>query len=186
MNQAATPPAEKRSQLITIFAWINIVLGLLGALVIVLMMLLFRFAVPMDELMAVIQRPDAQQVPQSLVYALTHIQLLLVASLAITIVTLVASYALLKRRNWARLFWIVTMSLIVVWCIAGIFYQPDVSQYLPPELAHSPPEMQAQMKAMLATVRIYGIVLSLVQAGVFGWAVWRFCSADIRREFKGG
>jgi hypothetical protein len=187
MNTAATPPAEKRSQLITIFAWINIVLAILGALVIVLMMLLFRFAVPMDDLMAMLQRPEMQQqAPHALVYTLSHIQALLGAALAFSILTLIASHALLKRRNWARLFWIVTMSLVVVWCIAGIFFQPDVAQFMPPELNRAPPEVQAQMKAMIATVKIYGIILSLVQAGVFGWAVWRFCSADIRSEFKEG
>jgi hypothetical protein len=191
MKSTANPPKEipspreSRSQLITLFAWFNIVLCGLSVFACLGMMLLFKTLLPADQMMAVMQSPEIQKiVPASAMFALRHIQAILAASLALSAVMFIASYALLKRRNWARLFWVVMMGLMVVWFMAGLFFQPDISSFLPPELNNAPPEIQAQLRAMIETARISGYALSIVQAVLFVWVIWRFCSQDIRMEFQ--
>lgn len=185
MNNATHPPQAKRSELVTIFAWLNIGVCALSVLVLLALMALFATVVPTNDMLAAMHSPEWRDViPPSAEFAMRHIQAVFGAFLALSVVTLIASFALLKRKNWARLFWIGTMALIVVWCIGGLFYQPDMSSFMPGGLANTPPEVQAQMKSMMATMNIYGYVMSVVQAGIFSWAIWRFCSRDIRSEFQ--
>jgi flagellar basal body-associated protein FliL len=185
MNQAAGAPQEKHSQLVNIFARSNIVLGVMGVFVLLVLMLLFKNGGAADELLATLQSPELQlQIPKSAADSMRHIEGYLAASLALNVVQLVASYALLKRRNWARLFWVAVMVVTVIWCIAGLFSPMDVSKYLPADLNQAPPETQAELKAMLASAKIYGYALSLAFAALFSWLAWRFCSQDIRREFQ--
>lgn len=182
MNNATNSP---RSELVTIVAWMNMVLCGLSALACAALMALFATLVPMDEILSAIQTTEGQQgIPASALFAISHIQALLGISLGLSLVMLFASFALLKRKNWARLFWIACMAVIVVWCVVGLFFPPDLASLMPSELSAAPPETQAQIQQTMMTVKIWGYVVSIVQAALFSWLIWRFVSPDIRQEFK--
>ncbi len=185
MNDAVTPPPPKHSELVTIVAWMNIAFCGLSALASAGLMVLFATLFPMDEIRNAIQTMEGQQaIPASMEFALSHIQALLGLSLALSLVMLVASFALLRRKNWARLFWIVCMAVLVVWSIAGLFVQPDLSWLIPSNLSAVPPEIQAQLQQTVETAKLGGYVVSIVQAALLSWLIWRFVSPDIREEFK--
>lgn len=185
MNNTTPPQQPKRSELVTITAWLNIALCGLSALVSAGLMALFATLVPVDEIMAAIHAGDGQQIiPPHAEFAITHIQALLGLALGVSLVMVVASFALLRRKNWARLFWIACFAVIAVWSIAGLFYQPDLSWFTGSSLAAVPPEIQAQLQQTIETAKIGGYVVSIVQAVLLSWLIWRFVSPDIREEFK--
>ncbi len=181
MNQAGAPQAQ-HSHLVNIFAWTNLVLGIAGALLLLLLMLAFKEGGAADQLLASLPELQ-QQVSQAGASAPPISRAALGASLALNLLVTYASYALLKRRNWARLFWIAVMSLVVVWCIAGLFFPMDVSR-LSRELNQVPPELQEEIKALLPLVSVSAYVISLALAALCAWLVWRFRAPDIRREFQ--
>lgn len=183
MNHAAGESHEQHSHLVNLFAWTNIVLGIAGVLVLLLLMLVFRNGGAADQLLASL--PELQQQASQAAAAAPHLsRAVLAASLALNVVLVYASYALLKRRNWARLFWVAALSLTVVWCIAGLFSPTDVSQLLPSDLNQAPPEMQEQIRALLPLVQASAYLISLALAALCAWLAWRFCAPDIRREFQ--
>ncbi len=185
MNNTITSPQPNRSELITIVAWMNMVVCGLSALASAGLMVLVATLVPMDVILNAIHTMEQQQaIPPSVGFAISHIQALLGFSLGVSVVMLVASFALLRRKNWARLFWIVCMAAVVVWCIGGLFFPPNLASLIPSELSAAPPEVQAQIQQTMTTVKIWGYVISVVQAALFSWLIWRFVSPDIRQEFK--
>ncbi len=181
MNQAGEHQ-EKHSHLVNLFAWTNIVLGIMGALVLLLLLLALKDTGAVDQLLATLPELQ-QQVSQAAASVPPVSRAALGASLALNLAVVYASYALLKRRNWARLFWIALMSVVVIWCLAGLFSPMDVSR-LSQELNQVPPEMREEMAALLPLVKFSAYVISLVLAALCAWLVRRFCAADIRREFQ--
>jgi len=183
MNDAAAAQ-PKRSEMVTIFAWINIALCILGVLAGIALTLLFSVWDPSADMLEFFHRPEVQPaIPGYIEFMVRHLRGLFAVSVILSAVSLVASYALLKRKNWARLYWIGMMALVVVECLYGMFHQPDMTPLMIQLMGPVPPDVEEGMRQSAATGKIYGYVISLAQAGVFAWGIWYFLTDKIKREF---
>jgi hypothetical protein len=105
------------------------------------------------------------------------------ASLALAVFTLAASIALLKRREWARIAFIVLMLLTIVWNLGSLAMMRDMLQMFD-GLSQGLTGVQAeQVESAKNMVVVMSWAMALVFSAFSAWIVKRLCDADIRSEF---
>ncbi|MDJ0887079.1 MAG: DUF2127 domain-containing protein, partial [Desulfobacterales bacterium] len=101
--------------------------------------------------------------------------------LVLSATSFISAIALLKRKNWARIFFIVLMSVGILWNIFGLILNFTMFNAMP-EMAGSsasPPEFQEMMQIMkyATVVMVVGI------SALFGFVIKKLCSTTIKEEF---
>ena len=166
---------QQRSIFVTVVAWIFIVFSALALLEFVM----FAF-IPLSTLFQG-QLPAGPNQPDPALFASLMHGFMLVCSL-ITAWVLLSSIGLLRRRNWARISFIVFMILGIVfsalYVLMGVI--GAVAMHHLPADAHTPPEVQAMMPGVMVFMAIMGLVF----IGLYGWILVKLLSAKIREEFK--
>ena len=84
-------------------------------------------------------------------------------------------YGLLKRRNWARLIFIVVCALGIAWsalCILILGFGFHFGRSLPPDMR------------FLAILMVTKSILAVGMSVLFGWIIKRLCSPSVRSEFN--
>src|SRR5690348_4897873 len=116
-----TPPAK--SSFVTVVAWVFIVLAGFATFLSLLQNLTVTL-MPQDMFNAPLQDTTLTRVmPGAPRLIFAHLRLLVAAMLILCLVTLTSAVGLLRRRNWARVLFIVLLGLGVVYNIAAIFLQ---------------------------------------------------------------
>jgi len=178
MSSVSSGPGG-RSEFVTVLAWIFILLSRLG--IVMLTFEFFLFGAVMPHIMEA-ARSRGDPVPAGFVF--DHMQLVLAIVIPIPLATLVISIGLLKRRNWARICFIVLMALNILGSIGGVLlqhYMMSAMPMFPPN--NAPPEFRARLQSMMADMQVFGIVFALGFAALYTWIIMRLLSADVRREF---
>lgn len=182
------PPPLPRTGLVTVMAWISLLLGALGvaaALVQVLLALLTP-----DTVVAVLaQRPE---VPTAVVWMLGHRLALALLCLLLSVLFLASAWGLLHRREWARwtfIAFLVGGALLNVAGLAAIDHVFDTMLAMfPPDLLNTAEGHQflARMQASRLLAHASGVVGALAIAALHGWIVWKLCVPPARDEFRRG
>ena len=94
---------------------------------------------------------------------------------------LAASIGLLRRNNTARLAFIAFLVLGIAWNVLGLGLQAAFMSHMPVQDFSA--EGGLDMRSIFRTMFVFGAVLALVIAGVFGWIIKRLTSPAIRAEF---
>lgn len=101
-------------------------------------------------------------------------------SLVFSLIILTASFSLLKRRNWARIFIIGFMLLTIVLSIASLFFHDFFmldnrgNEYI-----------REAIEKMNDMIGIFLAVFAIVVVLLHGWAAWMLLSQKVRNEFTG-
>ena len=177
-------PQIRRSTFVTVLAWIFIVMAGFATLISILQNIVIALMFPAAEMQAAAARAQDQPgVPWFASWMFNHVQAFFLFFLVASASTLVASIGLLKRKNWARLLFIILMALGVVWNIAGVvmmffFFSSfgDVAVANQPAAEH----FDVIFKVMLA----FNCLMVAGFIWLFGWIIKRLVSEDIRREFS--
>lgn len=166
---------QQRSIFVTVVAWIFIVFSALALLEFVL----FGF-IPLNTLFPG-QMPAGPNQPDPALIASFMRGFMLVSAL-ITAWVLLSSIGLLRRKNWARISFIIFMILGIgfsaLYVLIGVI--GAVAFHHLPADAHTPPAVQAMMPGMMVFMAIMGLVF----VGLYGWILVKLLSAKIREEFK--
>ena len=177
-----------RSSFVTVVAWIFIVLSGFSTLIGALQNLMIR-SMPFDQINSALQDSTAAQFPASARFMFSHFQLFFLMTFVLSLVTLISSVGLLRRRNWARVVFMALLVLGIVYMIGGLFVQQSFMSSFNATFSAAAPQDSVfrastqQFASMLTAMRVFMIVFSLGIAGVFGWIVVRLSSATIREEF---
>jgi hypothetical protein len=175
-----------RSAFVTNIAWSFIVLAGLAIVWALLQNVVFNVLVGARDIEAVISDArSAGVMPDMLALVFRHMRSLLLLTLALSVLTFVASIALLKRRNWARLVFIVMMWLGVAGNLGGLWLGHEV-------LAGAP--MQEMLKTLTAAagipmeglvqdMQMASVLIAIVFAALFAWTAVRLSSQEIKNEF---
>jgi uncharacterized protein (DUF486 family) len=158
MNAAATAP---QSSFVTGLAWTLIVFNALGVLVLLLQNVAINVAGP-----ALL---DGAAPAGTLALSRS----VGIAFLAIAVFLTYAAYALLKRRNWARVTYVVALAIAIVSHVLSAF---ALGIGLDVATSQAPPGMENVMKT---------IVLLLGMCVVFVWLIRRLRSPEVKAEFTG-
>jgi len=155
VNAAATRPP---SSFVTGLAWTLIVFNALGILV----LLLQNFA--LDAMI------DGTALTLSRTAGLVF--------LAISVFLTYAAYALLKRRNWARVTYVVVLALAIG---SHVLSALALGAGMDFAASQAPPGMENVMRTTL----VVSIVLLLGMCIVFVWLIRRLRSPEVKAEFAG-
>lgn len=182
MNDTIHPPA-KRSGFVTGLAWSFILLAGFSTLMAVFQHLMFSLILSSEDMrVAMREAANAQGMPPMFLFMFEHFRLISAAVLGLSALTLVASIGLLKRRNWARLVFLVMMVVGIVSHLAGL-----VMPFFMSDLLQMPADMPADFGAVFGMIwkaaMVFGVLVTLVTIGFFVWIMKRLMSEDIRKEF---
>ncbi len=120
--------------------------------------------------------------PNSVVFIFKHLKAISLSLLAVSIFSAVSSYALLKRRNWARLAFIAMLALNIIANIIGVIYSL-ASPAIRLSAKGLPVEAQAQIVWIVRAATGINAVLIIGLSIAMAWMVKRLMSDAIRREF---
>lgn len=174
-----TPP--QRSNFINVLAWIFIVLGGFATFMSILQNIMIRTMFPKEQMAQAMQQAEkTEQMPAFANFMFSHFDLFLLFFLVVSATSLIAAIALLKRKNWARIIFIVLMILGILWNVGGLVLQFTMFSSMP-EMASkgAPPEFEKMMLIM----KIASVVMVIAVSTLFAWIIKKLTSAPIRDEF---
>ena len=168
---------KRKSSFINVFAWISIVFSGFGILIGILQNVLMQTVMKDNNFQDAIKESD-QQLPPMMVAMFEHMDTIIMLTLILTIFIFVTSIALLKRKNWARVAFIVLLILNIVWTVVSGFMQFDMLKGMG-QIEDVPPEFQQAQSVM-------GVVMGLMLLAMiilYLYLIKRLNSKEIKEEF---
>jgi hypothetical protein len=181
-----TAPVAARSAFVTGLAWSFIVLAGFASVISVLQNIMIALMFPMEEMRASVRESETTPpMPAMFRFMFEYFQYVVAGFLLLSVGTLISAIGLLKRKNWARLIFVVIMALGIVWNLASLAMPFLMSSMMPemPAPAHS--DFHDNFKLMWNIMMGFTVVMCLAFAALFAWIIKRLLAADIRREFVG-
>ncbi|HZR02201.1 MAG TPA: hypothetical protein VFA81_03390 [Burkholderiales bacterium] len=172
-----------RSTFITVFAWLAIVgSGLMTfiSLVQAAMLLLFFDGKPFR----VHAWPGQEQLPTAVQFLVSHPQLFVAVFWSLAVLTLVAGIGLLKRKNWARWYFVGVLAFGILWQLGGLWIQHEMLSTFFSAMDHLPAAASHEFRGAETIMSVASVAFAIVACGVFGWLIARLCSHSIRAEFN--
>jgi hypothetical protein len=163
-----TPAPVAQSNFVTVLAWVMLAFGAFSVLMVLLQGLLVNMILPAIE--------------AAMPLALFRVATLL--SLAFSAFMTYGAYALLKRRNWARVLYLVMfiVSAVLHVVVAAVFGLGFSLVDLPPAGSEFlPPEVQSVFRAMAIVLAVLMLAMGLGYA----WLAHRLHTPAIAAEFRG-
>lgn len=177
---ADTPPPK--SSFVNVLAWIFIVLSGFTTFISILQNIMIFLFFPRDQMREAIQQaPDIEQIPAFARLMMSHVDLFFLGFLIVSTVTLICAIGLLKRMNWARLFFIGIMALGIVWNIGGLALQFSMVSSMQGMTHEAAP---AEFQTMMTIMKVAMTIMALGMSGLFAWIIRKLISAPIRAEFS--
>lgn len=173
--------ATSRSSFVTTLAWIFIVFGGFASFISLLQNIMFNFFFPLGEMQAFAQ---SSQQPWIVKLIFTNLRLYFAGFFVVSVVTLVASVGLLRRRNWARLAFIGLMALGIFWNIGSLLVQQLMFSSISfPDLR---PKFSMDVETVATVMQAFSVGMTVALSALFGWIIWRLTSKPIAAEFRSG
>jgi hypothetical protein len=174
----------KRSDFVTILAWLFIALSGFAVFISLMQNLFVQFIFPLEKIAGAMQTPEASRLPPVFRFMFKNIRFILLVFLAVTTSTLIASLGLLHRKNWARITFIGLMALGILWNLAGIILQQTMFTSFPQNLASRNIGFPVNFNLILYIIKAATAVIALGLSVLFGWIIRKLISSEIRAEFS--
>lgn len=180
--EGATNKPPQKSTFVNVVAWIFIVFGGFATFMSILQNIMLHFVFPKDQMNRAIQQGGQhEQIPAFAEFMFNHFDLFFILFFLLSATSLISAIALLKRKNWARIVFIVLMSLGIIWNIGGLGFQfmmfSSMNEFTQGQAI--PPEFQNMMQVM----RIASIMMVIAISSLFGFVIKKLCSKEIKTEF---
>lgn len=180
MVEASGTP--QRSKFVTGIAWIMIVLCGLGLLVSLFQnAILVIFLVFVGDLKKVMEAPGLENMPPMIKGVFEYFQYIIPGIFVVMVAGLAASVGLLKRKEWARKVYVVTLILVsvlqVVWMIAmmgsmeSMMFHGDV--------------LGGVSKVFIIVMKIFLGLTTLAGSALNVWIAVKLMKKEVRMEFGG-
>lgn len=180
--QNKTEETGTKSTFVTVIAWICIGISGLGFLVSIVQMILVYTVLPMAEMSKSFQNPQLNQnMPDIAKFMFLSFRTVVTIFCAFSLLTLTASIGLLRRLNWARIFFIVMLALGIIWNIGGLVVQFNILSSLP-----GFPQNTSGFDAKIFFLVFKAISIFVAVAALsvlFGWVIKKLLSNEVKREF---
>jgi hypothetical protein len=170
-----------RSAFVTALAWTFLVLSGLGSVIGVLQNLMVH------TLMLPMMRRDPlhgeamAQLPGPAALMFDAMPWFFLVTLAVSLLGVVASLGLLKRRAWGRRLFIALMGVLIAWQVAGFAFQVVLQRDMQSTFAASgiPPESSLVFVVMQVFIGLFAAAF----IALFGWIIHRLNRPAIVAEF---
>jgi hypothetical protein len=183
-TQHHQPDAQpQKSTFVNVLAWIFIVIGGFSTFIGILQNIMIYKLFPREEMaQAMNQAEQAQQIPPLFAFVFSHFDFIFLLVLLISLTSFVSAFALLKRRNWARLIFIALMAIGITWNVVGVglqfFWFDSMNEMAAPQGA--PPEFQEMMQIL----QWASVAMAVAFSALLGFIIKKLCSQQIREEFS--
>lgn len=170
-----------RSRLVTITAWVFMVLGLMAS-VSTLVQNAAASAWPGQLAMAGAALPQ----PWLTAWLLSYLPWALGAGLLVSMCTLATAAGLLVRLEWARRAFIGLLGLAILINLGGLWLQQELMLSLVHatlQLAPLPPGVADVFDGFVVAARSMAVLVTLGGCGLMAWIAWRLTEPNIRQEF---
>jgi hypothetical protein len=164
----------KKSNFVTILAWILIVSSVMGILGQIGQFVALNVLMPADFLQTIETMPNA---PPMALFFFKYNQLLMGLFLILFVFLLISSIQFLKRKSWARKVIIVYLSIAILGSIAAFIFQNSVINEIATAAA------TRELDGFILFNRIASGVFSLLFIALFGWFIKKLMSPAIQQEF---
>ncbi|UCH95774.1 MAG: hypothetical protein JSV88_02715 [Candidatus Aminicenantes bacterium] len=119
-----------------------------------------------------------EYMPPAWMYILENMYIFASISFAFSLITLTASFAFLKRKNWARIFFAVFMLATMVVSIAGFFFHHHLLLEIPTDK-----ELRTLVEAINRLLNISFTAMVIVIIALHSWLAYKLLSKNIKNEF---
>ncbi|UXA54950.1 hypothetical protein M0D46_09490 [Xanthomonas prunicola] len=186
MSAMQPTSARQRGGLVTPLAWVSLLLGVvsvLANLVQIAMIVLTPDA-------AALGLPEGIALPHSWQWLIDHAMSLSVAGVVLSAAFSWLSWALLQRREWARVGFVAVLLVTGLLNFGGLaLIGPlfdGLQTLLPADVLQSPewPHMQARLQATQQMALILTGLGALAIGCVHAALAWRLCTPAVRAEFS--
>jgi hypothetical protein len=166
---------ESRSTFVSVLAWIFIIGAGFGSVIGIMQIIMVSTMFSGDELSSMpADAPAFAKIMQQ------YFHLFVYGFFAITLFTFISSIALLKRKNWARLAFVVILAFGVIWQIGSLFLQFYIFSDFP-EMPNQ--EHFEEFERMHNMMRWFTAVIAIGISGLFIWIIKKLTSQPIINEF---
>lgn len=172
---------NNRSSFITVLAWIFIIISGYSALISLAQNLLIGFMVDPSLLNEFSNASSSEAMPIFFQFMISNMHLLIFSCLIVAVLTFISSIALLKRKNWARIFFMVLMGLSIGSVILSFVMQFLFIQEFMPDMQNQNESKQFMLVLMI--MRVFMFLFSVAFCGLFGWIMKKLSSEKIKEEF---
>lgn len=169
-----------RSSFVTVMAWISIALGAMGVASGLLQAAMLP-SLPMDRFMQELAAAG-MALPPLLQRIFAHLQLLNAVSLLGSALFAWVSWALLQRREWARLAFIGFLALGVLGGIAAVVAMQPMLDWA--NSASGMAEIDPLLRGVQSAMKAAAWLSVLLVAVLHGAIIWKLCTPAIRAEFS--
>ena len=180
--EGTTKISLQKSTFVSVLAWIFIVLGGFATFMSILQNIMLHYFFPKNEMNQTLQQAGQnQQMPALAEFMFNNFDVLFILFFVISAISLISAIALLKRKNWARIVFIVLMSFGIAWNVFGLVLQftmfSSSNEFTGGQAP--PPEFQNMMQFM----KIASIIMVVAISALFGFVIKKLCSKKIKTEF---
>jgi hypothetical protein len=176
----------KRSDFITTLAWVFIILAGFTTLISILQNVMINVMFPTQQMTEPLEN-GLPNMPTVFVPLFSHIRLFVFSFLVVAAVWLVSAIGLLRRKNWARITFIVILVLGIAWNIFGGILQFFIALPFGPNLTFGPnlPSGQQtwEFNLMLNIMRVFTLIPVVGISVLFVWLIRKLTSVKIKGEF---
>jgi hypothetical protein len=186
MAPAPQSKTTRQTSFVSGLAWSFIGLAGISLFLALLQYVLFSRVLPMDifrEMM--LDAIKLHLLPQSTMTIVEHIHGITVVMIFTSLLTLVLSIGLLKRKSWARVAFVWLLIVAALVHFAGAFLPFYNLPGVLPAANAIPPELRGIVTIIKSMLSVVSIVMGIAFAGFFAWAAKRLLSAEIKQEFTG-
>jgi len=172
MSSTSSP----RSAFVTVLAWFSIIIAALMTLLLLLQNAVL-FLIPLDAVREASADVEAQLLlPFSISDTIDSVRVIVAVLFVLSLITLIASVELLRRKNWARIVFIFLLATSIVWCLFSLVLQERFN--LPKELMSDPGFM-----SMLRMIKIMNWAFAALVTVSHAWIIKKLYEPAIRQEF---
>ncbi|AUI92028.1 hypothetical protein [Xanthomonas oryzae] len=186
MSAMQPASAKQRGGFVTPLAWVSLFLGVVSALANLVQIAMI--ALTPDA--ASLGLPEGITLPPSWQWLIDHAMSLSVAGVVLSAAFSWLSWALLQRREWARIGFVAVLLVTGLLNFGGLaLIGPlfdGVQTLVPADVLQSPewPHLQARLQATRQMAVVLTGVGALAIGGIHAALAWRLCTPAVRAEFS--
>jgi len=179
---SATKQPPQKSTFLNVLAWIFIVLGGFATFMGLLQNIMIHMMFPKEQMSQLTQQAEhTEQIPFFAELMFNHFDFFFLFFLLVSAASFIAAIALLKRKNWARITFIVLMAIGIAWNLFGLVLQFTMFSAIPefPAGQAPPPEFQNMMQVM----KVATVIMVIAFSSLFAFIIMKLSSKKIKAEF---
>jgi len=177
-------PGHGESKFVTNLSWVLVGFFGYSTVTSLLQTVVFFFKPPHDlrkEFSAIFasMAPIMDHLPPAWKYSLEHVHLFTAISFILSLITLIASFAFLKRRDWARIYFAVFMIVTIALSVVGFLFRRMFLLEIPAD-----PELGILIESINRMLNLSFAAMVIIIIASHGWLAYKLFSKNVKDEFR--